>query len=505
MTESERDSSNSQFRSRGISKYLFQHKSTLQIVIKNSLWLGLAQGFLGIFNFLLAIYLSHKFGATGYGRFALGLSFAFLFATLFDFGLSTVLTREFTRDEESNSVFGHVLGLKIAIGGASFLILMAASIFVVHSRTARMLALILALYIFLTEIANMYYGVYRARQRMEWEGIFRLIQVFLLAGIVVASVIVHPSTFAIAWAFAISAAINLVIVVFVASRSHAITPGTKRWFDKKTWRFYFVTGWYLALARGVGDIINYLDSVLLGAFGQISQVGHYNAAGKVNAMLVFPISLAATAMFPALISALKSSEEKFNHLWFVWARLSVWAAVFVVFITWIMADLFIKFLYPASFHPAVLSLRILVISSGFLYVHMTYLQVLMIFDKQRSLFRGIALAAVLNVLINLVVIPRWGLYAASATTSLAHIVILICFVFSSRRMPVRLPSKKLVPVLARSLVAAGVMTAVIVLLRREHLVSLLPGTAIGILSYAACLTGLEYGAKRFAKSHPVVS
>ena len=470
--------------------------SASRLIAKNTLWLGLGQGVSGLVMFFVTIYLARRFGAGGYGQFAFALSYVSLFAMLFDFGLPIAVTRELVRDAGRIREFPAVLTLKGAIGIAAILTITVSTLFFVHTHQVRMLVAILALYSFFLELLNLFYAVFRSRQRMELETRIRLLQTGAL-GVLVFAVGSHwHSLRAIAYAFVAS---PLVAFAVLATRRWARNhrDASVRLVDLTVWKVFLAIGVYLALARGVADIITNTDSVILGAWGFIRDVGRYNAAGNVNGLLLFPMVLISTAIFPALVARLRDSPDGFVKYWLTWMRLSTFVAGLVAAGTLICARAAVVLAFGASFGPAAPALEILVFTTSLTYIHNLYFQAFLALDLQAKIFRTLVVAAIGNVALNIALVPILRLYGSALASVVAHAAILGQYVLIGSRVPLLRPlARPLSASLGTSLVSA---IASVVVARSLNVSSgLFLGAAVVSVVYTAVWIALRPVTNRFS-------
>ena len=83
-----------------ITSMLFRNRTSSQILFKNGFWLAVADGFSRVIKFAMTLYIVRALGSVEYGRFAFAFAFVSLFASLFDFGFSLTITREFAKKRE---------------------------------------------------------------------------------------------------------------------------------------------------------------------------------------------------------------------------------------------------------------------------------------------------------------------------------------------------------------------------------------------------------------------
>jgi len=239
---------------RGLTSFFFSNKSDKQVVLKNTFWLGMAQGVTGLLNFLLSVYVIRSFGASEYGKFAFALSFVFLFSTFFDFGLSTAVIREFARDKSEERHFSDIFTFKAIFGAFVVVCIGVLAFFITSDPLIRKMIFILCVHIFLFEALNFIYSLFRARQRMEIEAFFRFIYIFILGGAVLLVLFTTPTILNLSIAYMVATFFTLFFAVIVLFLKTDIGFIFKPSFNITVWRSFLAIGFYLALSKaGNGD------------------------------------------------------------------------------------------------------------------------------------------------------------------------------------------------------------------------------------------------------------
>lgn len=414
-------------------KFLFENKTYKQTILKNTFWLSLAQGFSGLINFVLMIYVIRVFGPTEYGKFAFAFSFVSLFSTFFDFGLSTVVTREFAKDKDKEEGFLDILILKVALGIGILFLVVIFSFFITSDGFIRKIILILGMYILMLESINLFYGFFRARQRMEIEAILRILQSIFMGIAILWVIFIYPSILNLSVAYMGATFLASVIIFGFFIFKSDIKINLHLSFNKSLWKEFFLMGWYLALAKGAADITIYTGSVMLGYWAQMSEVGWYNAAYKISGLILFPMAMVSSAIFPALINILKESKERFLKYWEFWFKGTIFFSVLLFFTVLAKANEIIEFVYSKNFLPSALVLKILIFMTTLVYVHTLYYHLLLIFDQQKRIFFVMLSAAIVNVILNFILIPKYNLYGAAVATAITHFILLCEYLMITSR------------------------------------------------------------------------
>lgn len=396
--------------------HFFLENKINRLILKNSFWLSLAQGISGFVNLFLAIFIARTLGPSEYGKFAYALSFVTLFSTIFDFGLTVTVTREFAKNSDEEKYFQNILFLKMIIGVLAIFLIIFISFFITQDKTLRSIIFILGVYRFFFEALNLVYAFFRARQNMQFEALIRFLQALGLFLVIAIMIYIGASVIYLSYAYAISTFFAFFTTLMVLFSQKKIFQHFQFKFNHPIYKKYLLIGWYLALAQGAGDIMVNTDSFLLGYWGMLNGVGLYNAAAKINFIVLFPMSLITTALFPALIQALKKSETQFIQLWQHWMKGTLFFAVMVSFFVCYQAETIIRLFFGETYLPAAATLKILLIMAMIVYINNLYFQVILIFNQQKIIFYSQLVGCIINILLNFILIPRWNINGAAIAT-----------------------------------------------------------------------------------------
>ncbi|HXX40373.1 MAG TPA: flippase [bacterium] len=396
-----------------IAAWLFKNVNRRQVILKNTFWLTAAVGLSGLGDFLLTVYVIRKFGPVRYGTYGYALSFVSLFSSLFDFGLATAATREFAADSTRERHFGNLITLKLLIGAVGIAAVWIGGFLITVDPFTRWMILVLSFYIALVEMANVFYALFRARQKMEIEAGCRFFYIACLAAFVLGFTSLRPSVLSVAAAYlgavtlTVGAATGFVLRIGGLGREFRLSVNVP------VWREFLGIGLYIALVRATGDVTVNIGSVLLGHLGRLADIGWYNAAAKIYGLMLFPMSLVASAIFPALAEARASAPDRFVRYWRTWAQATLVLSVLLSVLVLGRAGDIVELLYHGNFQPAVRALQILVVAGQLVYLQNIYYHALLVANRQRDIFFAGVVAAAANVSLNVILVPHFGLYGVA--------------------------------------------------------------------------------------------
>ncbi len=208
-------------------------------------------------------------------------------------------------------------------------------------------------------------------------------------------------------------------------------------------------------------LLNYnFDTLVLGFLKGASVVGWYNAAYKpVTVALAVPLTY-FQGMFPAFSRTWNEQREAFLPLVTKSFRICAILAIPLGVGGMFLAEPVIRLLYGPAFANSVLPFQILVWSAVLVILRGSCRHALNAAGKQSLDLRSAMVSAGLNVGLNLLLIPRYGMVGSAAATLIADTVWLgmACYFFN--RAVIRLNP---LGVLARPLAAGVAMGALLIL------------------------------------------
>jgi len=412
-------------------KFLFENLGIRQTIFKNTLWLTLGEAVSQFLRLILIIYVARALGATEYGKFTFALAFIALFSVFADLGISQIATREFSQDKEKEKDFSAVLSLKSILTFLTFLIILTGSFFITSDVTIRKIIWILAVFTLLNSSSGTIWNFFEARQKMEYESISKIFQSLLITAFGLFVVFNIPSVQNLSWGYLLA---GLIALVFLLIFFHFKVSRLDISWDTSIWLKFLSKSWPLAVASFFSAIYAQVNSVMMGYWGQITQTGLYNAAYTIITSILLVCAIVSQSFFPALNSALRESKEKLQKIWDYFTETTIFLAIPAMVGGIALAPRIIDFIYDPRYFPSILALRILLFTAGFTFLANPFINILVVSDNQKKLL-GITLAgAFTNVILNLVLIPKYNLYGAALTSAISTFVVLILLFRTTLKM-----------------------------------------------------------------------
>jgi O-antigen/teichoic acid export membrane protein len=456
-----------------------------QIVIKNMVWATLAEAVVRGLKLAVLPLIARVFGPAEFGKFAFAFSFASVFNIVFDAGLATTTTRELAMTEKDEALLPDILLMKLGLGVLGIAALVLGIYLITGDPLVRAMIVVLGVAFFVLELVNLTFSVFRARQRMEYEFLVRVAQAVFLVAAVALVAWKAPSILNVSYAYLVSGVLTLAVVA-AGTRGKVLRIRTR--VRAEAWRRIFGIAVPLALASGATTAYMNLDSILLGYFGKITDTGWYNLAGRLVGLLLVPTGLLTLVIFPAFASTAGDVNEMFRRRWERWSTGMVALGTYLASVVFATADPLVRLVFGPAFGPTGAALRILAITVVMIFVYTPSVQAMIVFDRQRTLFWSLLSGAAVNVVLNVALIPAYGLYGAAWATVATHAVLLCeLLILTPRCTPVR-PASRAVMMGAVSAAVSGTLAYAAMSVTRDHLWLAVP---LGSAVFAACLVGLD--------------
>ncbi len=251
----------------------------------------------------------------------------------------------------------------------------------------------------------------------------------------------------------------------------------------------------LVIGQLLRALINVFDIVLLALLvGEIA-VGLYTAAYRICCLVIALGHSLQVAYLPALSKAAHQSSVRASQL--VNRALEFSAALAVPMATGgiLLAAPLLTHLFGAEYGEGADAFRLLLVSIAFIFLHGVFGQTLLAYDRIRILMWIQAVGAILNVVLNLALIPSHGIVGAAAATVAAEGLILTLDYLACRHLGLDIAFG----VLLKPMLASAVMAALLLWLGPET--SWLLRLLLGIVTYSATLV-LIGGIPADARPHP---
>jgi len=407
-------------------------------------------------------------GPDDYGRYSLALTYIQLFGVLADVGLFTIVVREISRrPERTERLVGNTIVLRLLLAVAAIAVAALVSLVLPYDRDTRLAILIAGVPLLFGMLNTSFVAVLQARLRMEravvGDVVGRAVALAAL-GVVVA---LDLGFFAVLGTAAAGALATAVVTMLLTRRLVPLRPR----IEPRVWRRLLVTALPLGLALAVNELYFRADTLIISLYEPYDQVGQYTLAYRIVELTLVFGTVFLTTTFPLLSQAVDDDEPRARRTITLSTELFVALGAPLVAGGLVLAPAIIELAAGSGFEDAATPLRILLASGALAWVNGVFGYALIAKDRQLSALWLNVSALVFNVVLNLVLVPVYGIVVAAVVTVSSEVLILAGSYVLMRRYFGFFPfPRTLVP----ALLAAAVMGGVLWLLQDAPVVLLVP-------------------------------
>ena len=405
-------------------KALREHLSpNLLKVLANTAWLfadKILQLCLGLFVGLwVARYLEpDKFGLLNYA-----IAMAGLFAPLASLGLNSIILRDLAREPaHKDEILGTTFILKL-FASILTIILTMITVWILEpeKHNLHLMVGILVLATFFQEISGPIDYWFGAQVQSKYS-IWSTNSAYLLINVVKLFLIrIRASLIAFSWVITAEkalAAIALVITYQIKGNS------VLTWsFNRERAQALIKQSWYLILSGFVIFIYMRIDQIMIGQMNtNPTELGNYAAAVKVSELWYFVPNAVIQSVFPSIVQAKDTNEKiyykRIQNLLYLMCAISYAIAIPITF----FSQPIIRILYGKNYLGAAPSLAVLIWAGLFVALGMARNPWLITENLMSFSAATTGVGAVVNIILNFILIPKYGGLGAGIATLVAQFV-----------------------------------------------------------------------------------
>ncbi|MGI8633623.1 MAG: flippase [Solirubrobacterales bacterium] len=429
--------------------------------------------------------LTRYLGPEDYGRFSLALVYVQMFGVLADVGLFTIVVRELSRSpERARELVGNALTIRLLLSVVVVAVAGLIGLALPYEPDVRLAILIAGVPLLFGLLTSSLTAKLQADLRMDRAALAETVgRAASLGGVVIVAAL-DLGFFAAIGAAGLGALVTLLVTVAVVRGSLSI--GFRA--DLRLWRWLLTASLPVGLALAINELYVRADTLMISLFRPIGDVGLYALSYRVIEIIGVFGGVLLGSVF-AVLARFDPGDQRFRST--VQAAWDVFtcAAVPLGLLGAVLAPGLIELIAGSGFDGAAGPLRLLVFAAGLGFVNGVLGYALIAAELQRrALWLNVA-GLVVNVGLNLALIPAFGIVAAAAVTVGSEGLVLVGGLVVTRRLLGFVPSPRvLLPALA-----VGVPVAVAAWVLRDAPV-LAVGTGAGLV-YVAGLYAISARAR----------
>ena len=390
--------------------------------------IGMLLGFIG--RIILVRYITQ----TEYGIYCLALVIISIFATISTLGLGEGSTRYiayFRGKNEEGKVKGIISSsIKIAIIASislaviSFFISDFISTSIFHAPELSTPLKIFSIAIPFTVLINVFIAIFRGFDRVDakvyFQDIFRPVLYLLF---LIAVVLFSLSFLSVVYAYLASIAVTCIaFVIYMMKKSPLSIRSGSSVTNPMTMELLSFSVPLLVMNMLL-MVMSWTDTLMLGYFKTPDVIGVYNAALPLAHLLSMTLSSMNFIYIP-IISQLYSKNliEELKRSYIILTKWIFLVTLPIFFVLFLFPDVVLNLLFGSRYIGAAVALQVLAFGF-FLNISLGFTgNTLLVLGKSKFLMRTFLISAIINIILNMVLIPPMGIIGASIASAFSLIV-----------------------------------------------------------------------------------
>ena len=402
--------------------------NTIQKISKNIGLVFISQILTYVLAFFTVIYTARYLGAGGFGILSLALSIGAIFGVFVDMGLNTLIVREIARDKSlSGKYIINSFLMKILLSFLTFGLVVLTVQAIGYDQLESIVIYLITISVIISSFYTLLNAIFQANEKMEYLSLANIINsTILLAGTII-GIYLGLSIIYFAVVYILTSIVVLIFSAFVYKKEFS---GISLEIDFDFWKPTIKESWSFGIIFLSGMLYTYVDSIMLSILKGAEAVGWYSAAYRLMYIALLLPNAINLAVYPVMSRLFNdSSSESLTMLYERYFKYMLIAGIPLGVGTSILAKQVILLLYGTGYEPSILALQILVWTIVFTFAGASYTQLLQSINKQMIITKISIICLIINIIINLILIPPYSYVGASIATLITEIVLVSYIVF----------------------------------------------------------------------------
>lgn len=394
-----------------------------------------------VLGFFITMYTARYLGAERFGILSLALSITGIFSVFGDLGLGTLMVRDIARDKSlTNRYVTNFAIIKVAFVCLMFgLVVLTVSI-INYSKLVDTIIYLITISVALNAFGGILTAVFQANEKMEYLSVNYILNSILMFLGTVIGIYYGFDIIYFALLYVISNALVLVPTFLIYVWKFSLP---KIEIDLSLWKPSIKEAWPFGVTGLLVNIYYWVDSVILSIMVGTEVVGWYNASYKLIVVLLFIPSVLNVVIFPVMSKLYTTSKDSLRLVYVKYFKYMTILGIPIGVGTTLLADKIILLIFGNQYSPSIIALQILVWSSVIIFMSGAFTILLQTSNKQMVITKITGINVILNIILNLILIPHFSYIGASVATILTELSALIFVLKATYDLGYQLPKKEL--------------------------------------------------------------
>ncbi len=386
-----------------------------------------------IVGLFVGVWVARYLGPDQFGLLSYAQSFVGLFTAFATLGLDGIVVRELVKNpNQKNVLIGTVFFLKL-IGGFIILVLLSVAIKLTSNDYYTNILVFIIASATIFQSFNVIDFYFQSKVLSKYIVYSNIISLFISSLIKITLILNDAPLIAFAWLILFD---NMIlafgfIYFYLKNTSFKIKHLI---FDKNVAISLLKDSWPLILSTIVVSIYMKIDQVMIKEMMNSEAVGQFAAAVKLSEAWYFIPIVIANSLFPAIINAKNQNNELYYNRLQKFYDFMVWMAILIALPMTFLSDWLINLLYGEKYYQSGAVLMIHIWSSIFVFLGVASSKWFIIENLQKYSFYRTLSGAIINILLNYIMIPLYGISGAAIATLISQAIASYFFNITNKKL-----------------------------------------------------------------------
>jgi len=364
---------------------------------------------------VVSVWMARYLGPGEFGLFSYAIAFVALFGAMAGLGLNNIVVRDLVKEPQAaGDILGSAFVLLMLGGLLAFVLVVTAISYVRPDDSLSKLLVVLLGLAMLSKSAEVVKYWFESQVQSRYSVWVENGAYLIFAAVKMALILDQAPLTAFVWAMLAEgfvAAIGLMAMyVWRGGRLNTWRPHAVRA------KALLKDSWPLILSGLAIMVYMRIDQIMLGQMLGDEAVGIYSAAVRISEVWYFIPAAIVASVFPAIIEAKKESESLYYQRLQQLYELMVFLALTVAIPLTFLSGYLVELIFGEAYSQAGSVLAIHIWTSIFVFLAAASGKWFVLEGLTKLALRRNLYGAVLNIALNLVLIPLWGINGAAVAT-----------------------------------------------------------------------------------------
>jgi O-antigen/teichoic acid export membrane protein len=386
----------------------------------NTSWL-LGEKFLRLtVGLFVGIWLARYLGPEQFGTLSYAESFVAIFSAFMTLGLNSIVVRELVGGKTSQDVLlGTALGLRVA-GSLCMLLLVLIAVYgygIDRQTNSIVLIIALAAAFRIFEVIDFYF---QARVISRYSAISNGCVVIASSFLKIYLILIKAPLITFACVFLFDTFLLAALYLYFYQRRGESVLSFK--FRSETARKLLSDSWPLIFSGILISIYMKIDQVMVREYLGEWHVGQYAAAVRLSDAWLFITVVITSSLFPAIVNAKNISSDLFEERMTRLYKLLVFISLVISCVIFIFSEQLVLLTFGTDYASAIPVLQLYIWSIVFVFLNNASWKWYIAENLQKIAMLRLCLGAIVNIGLNMLFIPRFGLEGAAYATLISYVM-----------------------------------------------------------------------------------